>query len=260
MYFSIEKRAPLFWSPEFVVLCVKCIYFFGFFLYPVVRGFVVLDEIVVEEIAGSPFLWFRFRFCFILFRQRLVGRRSAVQLVAPFPGLVGNLKRQVGVLHLEADLPPAQPGEEVLMTTACRAGVWLGDVVPAHGAAGAVLARDEADPAAGAGELAVGAAAGGEGRHDEGCVEAEVVDPAGGEGEARDQRHGLEGGGEEGGCRGLGFVGVGGIVVRVDLDGGGAVGGVVPDELGQVFGRVPVWESVSCVLSCKCVMSGWSWS
>lgn len=126
------------------------------------------------------------------------------------------------------------------MPAAGLAALGLGDVVPADGAAGAVLLGDEADPAGGGGELAVGAVAGGQGRHDEGGVEAEVVDPAGGEGEARDEGHGLEGGGEEGPGRGLGLVEVGGIVVGEDLDGGRAVGVVVPDEFGEVLGGVPV--------------------
>lgn len=126
------------------------------------------------------------------------------------------------------------------MPTTSLPAIRLFDIIPADGAAGAVLLGDEADPARGGGELAVGAVARGQGRHDEGGVEAEVVDPAGGEGEAREEGHWLEGGGEEGPGRGLGLVEVGGVVVGEDLDGGGAVGVVVPDEFGEVLGGVPV--------------------
>lgn len=133
-----------------------------------------------------------------------------------------------------------------------RPCVGLLDVVPPGRAAAAVLLRLELDPAVGAGQLAVGAVAGGQRGHDEGGVEAEAVGPAGGEGEARDEGHWLEGGLEEGPGAGLRFVGVGGIVVGVDFDGGGAVGVVVPDEFGEMFGDVPVWRACqSCFLDLK---------
>lgn len=164
------------------------------------------------------------------------------------PHVNGQVEAQVGILHLEAELPAAQAGPEVGVF---RVTGGLGNVEPAEAGAAAVLVRGERAPGVGAGELAAAASAPGQRRHDERGVEAEAVDPAGGEGEGRHEADGRPGGLEEGDGAGLGLGGVAVGVVGVDLDGDGAAGAKVPVEAGEVFGGVPVcaageyeWEVV----------------
>lgn len=162
------------------------------------------------------------------------------------PHINGQVEAQVGILHLEAELPAAQAGPEVGVVLGCGVivgGVGLGNVEPAEAGAAAVLVRDERAPGVGAGELAAAALALGQRRHDERGVEAEAVDPAGGEGEGRHEADGRPGGLEEGDGAGLGLGGVAVGVVGVDLDGDGAAGAKVPVEAGEVFGGVPVCEA-----------------
>lgn len=118
----------------------------------------------------------------------------------------------------------------------------LGNIEPAQARAAAVLVGDEGAPGVGAGELAVTAGPVRQRRHDELAVEAEVVDPRGGEGEGGHEADGRVAGLEEGDRAGRGLGGVAMRVVGIDLDGDGVVGAKVPVEAGEMFGGVPVCE------------------
>ena len=150
----------------------------------------------------------------------------------------------LGVVHLDAEMPAAETGPEVLEAGA--AVRVLLHVDPADVAATRVLQGHDGAPAVGAGKLALGGVrVGGQGRLDEGSVEADELGPAGSERESRDERDGLEGGLEEGELAGMGLVGgrgSGAGIVWVDFDRGGAIRVGCPVKPGEMLGHVPIWK------------------
>lgn len=157
------------------------------------------------------------------------------------------IKAQVGILHLDAKLPPPQPRPEVLVLAAAT-NKLSGFVVlllhvkpPQHGAT-AVLHGHERAPAIRPRQLALSTLALRERWHDECRVKAQVIGPAGGHRELGCVPDGLECSLKERLHAGNGLAIVTGGVMGIDLDCGGPVLPMMPVKLGEMFWRVPVWR------------------